>query len=57
MTKEDAEEVFSVIPYFRTYFDFKAIQKLGLFIDANSFSFDKLVMWAWIQEFLDGRKT
>ena len=57
MPEDDAREVFAVMPYFRTYFDFKAISKLGLFLDANLYSFDKIVMWAWIEEFLSGRKT
>jgi hypothetical protein len=57
MPADDALEIMSVVPYVRSFFDLMAIKSLGLNIDANSFSFDKLIMWAWIKEYLDGRKT
>ena len=57
MDEKTARGIMSVVPYFRSYFDFKALKRLGLDFDHSAFSFDKLIIWAYIEEFLNGRKT
>jgi hypothetical protein len=57
MGEEDAKETIGVVKYFRSYYGYKALQRLNLTMSINEFSFEKVLMWAWIEEFLSGRKT
>jgi hypothetical protein len=55
--EKDARETMEVVPFFGSYFDFVAMRNLGVKIDQKDIPTEKLVMWAWIEGIINGRKT
>lgn len=67
MTKEDiiklvdsnetASGVFMAMRDVRAYCNYNSVLKLGITMDVNTVPFEKLMVFGWIKELIDGRKN
>jgi len=48
--------MFKVVDDIEDYLELKRVQELGLQVHHSEFDYEKIMMFSWIKEALDGRK-
>ena len=54
---DSAKEIISVAKDIRSYYAFKSAIKIGVTVGLNDIPFEKMMVFSWIEEVINDRKT